>query len=191
MDLFKRNILLSILLVSVALTGCGGGSSKSDDDTGGSNPSPGTTTPKNVAAAANGAMVTSSYSGNESFVIDGDTSTTNFWQGGAEGDEVKITFDKSYAVSHIKLYTNNTSISLMGGVQVKGFRVLLSDDDTNYAEVNIYGFGAGSISCSSSSIGSGAIECELQPNQTARFIKIKVTADFATTELYEVEATGS
>ena len=168
------------------LISCGGGGGGSSAST-----TPAATA-KNVAKATNGSTISSTYSGNESFVTDGDTTTTNFWVGGASGDEVKIAFDKIYAVSEITVYTNNTSFVLTNGgsVTTSGIRVLLSSDDTTYSEVGISLGSKKDLSCFSSSIGSGKIYCSFSSNINARYIKVIVTSDFAATNLYEVQVTG-
>lgn len=186
MDLNK--ILLSgIVLAGLIISGC-------SDSTTSTTTTTGPTTPpanaKNVASAANGATASSNFAGNESFTIDGDTGTTNFWVGGAADDEVKIAFDKSYSVSDITVHTNNTSFSTSGGTTTTGIRVLLSDDDITYSEVAVAFGNNGPISCFSLSAGSGSIACGLDTPRMAQFVKVVMTADFMSTQIYEIEVTG-
>ena len=188
----KNNYLL-LFLVLAFVSGCGSSSSTTSSATDGSNPPPANATPKNVAAASNGATVTSSFSGNESFVIDEDTSTTNFWSGGAEGDSVTVEFDSVYSISEIVIVTNNTgySIANAGTTLVSGIRVEVSTDGVTYDEVAIaFGYNSPPIQCFGTSFGSGRLECTLSPSVSAKYIRVGVTSDFAGTEIYEIEVTG-
>jgi len=47
--------------------------------------------------------------------IDGDTGTSNFWQGGTANDELKLTFDRQRSISEIKIFTNNTNFAVSNG----------------------------------------------------------------------------
>ena len=184
---------LTLLLVVTLVSGCSSSDSTTSSGTGGSNPPPTNSTPKNVAAASNGATVTSSFSGNETFVIDEDTTTSNFWSGAADGDNVKIAFDSVYSIGEIIVRTNNTSYSIAnaGSTLVSGIRVEISTDDVTYNEVALaFGYNLPPVKCAGTSLGSGRIACTLSPSVDAKYIRVGVTADFATTEIYEVEVTG-
>ena len=185
--IFNDNLsLFSFLFIFLFLAGCSGGSS---DNTGNSSAP---AAEKNVAALANGSMVSSTFSGDESFTTDGDITTTSFWSGGANGDEIKVAFDKSYTVSEVTIYTNNTGFVVSGGgaVTTSGVRVQLSTDNIAYDEVAIALGLSAPITCSSSKIGSGKITCTLSTPATASFIKLIVSSDFAVTEIYEIEVLG-
>jgi len=177
-----------LIFTCASVVGCSSDSTSTTSNV----PQAPTATEKNVASATNGASVSSTFAGNETFTIDGDTATTNFWVGGADGDEVNITFDQSYSISEIKLHTNNRSVSISGGAASTGFRVFISNDDVTYSEVAMYISVNAPIACASNILSNtnGTIECGLAINQDAQYIRVSVLPDFATTELYEVEVTG-
>ncbi len=189
----NKKILSALIFTCALIVGC---SSSSTSDTSGntSNPNtpPGSGAEKNVAAASNGATVSSTFAGNETFTTDDDTTTVNFWQGGTESDEVKITFDKSYSISEIKLHTNNRSVSISEGVASTGFQVFISNDDVIYSEVAMYFGVSAAITCFSNILSNtnGTVECVLANNQDVQYIRVRVLSDFDTTELYEIEVTG-
>lgn len=178
----NKSIFTSILLLS--LIGCSSDSTTTTNNTAPTAPA----VTSNVSAASNGSTVTSTFVGNESFTTDEITTNTNFWIGGADGDEVKVAFDQSYSISEITIRTNNTSSSSSAGVVTSGIRVLLSADDVTYNEI---GVSIGSSSCSEQNIGSSRIRCVLSTPTDASFIKVIVTSDFAVTEIYEIETLGS
>ncbi len=181
-----KNMLLTGALLA-GLTACGGDDSPAVAGGGGTT----TVTPINVAVQSNNSSVTSTFVGNETFTTDGDTATTNFWVGGAIDDSVTVSFDKVYALSKLVVYTNNTSASVTGGVVTSGIRLFLSQDGATFNEVNLaLGATAGSISCSGVSFGSGIVSCDLSPSESAQHLRVQVTSDFATTNIYEIEATG-
>ncbi len=187
--MIKKNLLIGLVFACVTLIGCSSSSSSDDTD---DEQTSASSTEKNVAAMTNGATVSSTFLGNESFTIDSNTATTSFWSGGADGDEIKVTFDKSYSISEIKIHTNNRSASISGGTATIGFRVFVSDDDVTYTEVAIYLGVNAPVACSSNILSNtdGTVECVLATSQSARYIRVAVLSDFATTEIYEVDVTG-
>ena len=186
------NNYLFVLFFALFLAACGGGSSGDDSDEGNTSPDNADTTPRNVAAASNGATVSSNYSGNESFTIDEDTSTTNYWSGGASGDYVKVAFDRLYAINEITIWTNSLGFSVVdGGATLKeGISLELSDDDTTYYSVALALGYNGPISCNALLIGNGKITCTLSPALRVTHVKVGVTDNFESTQIYEIEAMG-
>ncbi len=184
---YRSSFLISLILIFISACSS---SESSSDTTNGASVTPAVAL-KNVSAASNGGSATSTFSGNESFTIDGDIAPINFWKGGSSGDEVKVGFDKSYTVSELTIQTNNISISSTSGVTISGIRVFLSADDISYSEVGVSLGSSLPISCSGIIIGSGQISCTLASTFNAAFIKVSVTSDFAVTEIYEIEVMGN
>ncbi len=183
--LFSTSLLLASTLF---IASCSSSSSSPTDSN--NTTSIGSNNPENVALATKGATANSTFSGNESFTIDGDTTTSNFWEGGKNGDEIKITLNKTYTLSKITIYTNNNSFAMSSGVTTAGIRVFLSSDNVNYSEVAL-GFGnSANIGCFAFQAGSGKVSCEFDNTQSAKYIKVAVTSDFASTKIYEIEALG-
>jgi len=159
-----------ILFAGTILTACGGGGGGSND------PQPGPAV-KNVALASNGASVSSTFSGNETFVNDGDTGTANFWQAGAVGDSVTVDFDKTYVINRIEIFSKNlTSIS--------DFELRYSIDGVNFFIIDTIG------DCLNFSLGASGYSCDLEvPGDTvAGRLTILDKADQI--EIYEVEILG-
>lgn len=170
-------LILTVISI-VILTACGG---SDDNNTTGNNSGGSNNTPSNVALATNGSTISSSFAGNETFLTDGDTTTTSSWSPGAQDDFITIEFDAEYSISEITLYTNATNNN--------DTQLQTSTDGVNFDDLNYLG------GCFSLSLGSGRIACGISPDIQVRYIRVVVNTTVTTNtvtdvELYELEATG-
>ncbi len=128
-----------------------------------------------------------------SSTIDGDTTTTSFWAGAKDGDSITVTFNKLYTVSEITIYTNNLIFNSLNGITTSGIRVQISNDNSNYKAVGLVYLGGlkAPITCSSSSFfANKSVRCTLSTPILASSIKLLVTSDFSSTDIYEIEVMG-
>ena len=164
---------LFIMVTASILTACGGGSTTSSST---SPTTPGT--PQNIALSSQGATISSSFAGNESFTIDGDTTNSNFWAAGSNGDSLTIDFKQSYILSNITI--RNTQMN-----SNTEFKVELSSDNINYTEVQL--FSGSQPRCTSLTLGS-VFSCDL--NFAAQYLRLTILMDANNIEIYEIEAMG-
>lgn len=163
------------VLFGFALAGCGGG--------GGGGDSTPPATPKNVALAANGGVASATYdNAGAVYVNDADTAT-NYWSGNIVNDSVIVTFDKTYTISQIRYYTDTYN----DGDTVMQY----STDGVNYTNVSYY-YTASGVFCSArgNDASIGGTNCLLSAPQQAKYVRIVIAANPATTRIYELEVTG-
>ena len=163
------------LMTLVLLSACGGGSSSSTTTT--TSNVPNTSGASNVALASKGAVATSSFSGNESFVIDGDTSTINFWEPGANNDTITIDFSQSYAVSRVQIYSMNMTGS-------NDFTIEFSENGTDFNLLDFFS------DCLNLSFGSSGYSCDLNQLQDARYVRLTILQKADIIDIYEIEVQG-
>lgn len=175
MPLLKTiNRTFILFAIAAFLFACGGGGSSSDDaeevletlledeeeSTG-----------RNVALSSNGATVTSTFSGNETFVIDGDTTTDNFWSAGANDDSVTIDLQQVYDLDEIIIRNDGMTGSSF-------FSVELSNDGTTFREIDIFD------ECSTLRLGS-VFTCSLIDE--ARYVRLTILTTLIDIEIHEIE----
>lgn len=172
----KSLIPVVVVLYGIALTGCSGGGGGGGDST-----PPPVVASKNVALATNGGAASATYdNAGAAYVNDADT-TTNFWSGNIANDSVTVTFDKTYTISQIKYFTNATNST--------NTRMEFSADGVTYTPVSFFS-SAGTWCQNLTMSSSGYITCGLSASQQARYVRIIVVANPATTRIYELEVTG-
>jgi hypothetical protein len=173
--MIRRSIrLISTLVLALAVlqTGCGVGELGSIY----------TGTPINVSLPANGGSAVASGTtpgAAASYLIDGNTSNTNYWAGVVTNDYVTVSFNRSYMVSKFVLYLNATSTS--------DIKIQTSTDGTGFSDVAL-----SESTCSSLSVGSGRIDCTFGTKRPLRAVRIVVinTAAPSTVQLNEMEVSG-
>ena len=168
--------ILIYLALSTLLIACGGSSGGGSSSANNNNNN---STPTNVALSSNGASISSTFAGNESFVNDGDTGTTNFWVAGAAGDSLTIAFDQQYTLSNITIHNDDMNSNTE-------FRLELSSNGVDYNEVLIFS-GATQPGCINLTLGS-IFDCDL--DYAASHLRLTLLDDIANIRIYEIEATG-
>lgn len=174
-----------VLFFSFILASCGGASSSggAPDHTA----NPGGRDPANVALESEGASVSATYDevGAE-YVIDGSTSTSFFWSANITSDSLTIDFGSVFALSEITIYTNDLSFSTSAPSKV----VEISQDASNWLTTSqITG---GDVPCVNSNTGNGRMVCEFGAVQSARYLRLTITAENSPEliQIYEIEAVG-
>ena len=157
-----------------ALSACGGSSSSSSSGDGTTDSTPAT----NVALASAGATVSSTFSGNETFVNDGDTGNTNFWEPGADGDSITIEFDEVYDVEFLEISSMNLNSN-------SEFAIAFSGNGVTFTDIDLV------LDCLSFSIGASGYSCELVTPIEAGFIRLTILMDSANIDIYEIEVFGT
>lgn len=171
---------LKVMVIAsiVALSGCGGSGTPS----GASNSKQVT---HNVVLSSNGASITASYNDvSMGYVVDGDTTTSNFWAGNITGDNVVVDFGQVAKLTDVTIYTNNTSYNSSN----PAIKVELSEDNQSW-KTTMNPYGASDIACSTWSAGSGKLSCAFSGEQNARYMRI--TTNSGSVYIYEAEATGT
>jgi hypothetical protein len=131
----------------------------------------------NIALSGTGATVTSSFSGNETFVIDGDTAMTSYWEPGANGDTLTIDFSRVYSIESVNFHYANMANTTY-------FLYELSVDGSSYTTVQNYS------DCSSFRLSASVYECGLTDAVDARFLRLTILDNAANIDIYEVEVMG-
>ncbi len=168
-SVFHACFVVTAVLVLIA---CG--------DSSGSGGDPGETPAisSNVALAASGATITSSFSGNESFVIDGDTGNTGSWEPGANNDTLTIDFSQSYSIESVKVYhANMTSTSY--------FSLEFSTDGSTFSALN-------NITGCSTRLYLGASEytCVFGQTLDARYFRLTILNNAVAIDVHEIQVMG-
>lgn len=165
----------TVLAMTALLSACGGGGGGSSSD---SYDSPrASTTFTNVALDSEGGSVSSSYSGNESFVIDGDATTVNFWQAGAAGDSITLYLNGVYDVKSITIRSANLT-------STADFRLELSADGISYTTLNLVSV------CLNLSLGAAGYSCEFRETKEAQELRLTILQKPESIEIYEWEVQG-
>lgn len=167
---FRFILLAGLALAEVILLGaCGGETTPSFNSTS-----------TNVALASHGATVTSYMSaGGESYVIDGDTGATNFWQAAAQGDFLTIDFSQAYNIDEVTVVaTDLTSYA--------DFSIWYSMDNSTYLSLN------NQTSCTSASLylSSAGYSCKFNTAHTAQYFKFVIEDNTATPKIHEIQVMG-
>jgi hypothetical protein len=176
---FRRVFLLTISCLFF-LTGCGGSSS---DDT----VFLGEKIDINVALASNASTVSTSYDNQQSKVIDGDTSTSEYWSGNVTNDSVTVNFGRIRYLKEIRIYTNEPIFNAITPNRL----IELSSNGTDWfttAQAN-----GGDISCLSLLPATNKITCTYASRQQARYLRFtttKINLNAGLVNVYEMEAIG-
>lgn len=165
----------TVLAMTALLSACGGGGSGSGSD---SYDSPrASTTFTNVALSSESGSVDSTYSGNESFVIDGDTTTTNFWQAGEAGDSITLYLNGVYDVKSITIRSANLT-------STADFELELSADGISYTTLNLVS------DCLNLSLGAAGYSCDFRETKEAQRLRLTILQKPESIEIYEWEVQG-
>lgn len=181
----STKIIFTTLLTGALflLSACGGSSSDSEESN-----FLGGTTDSNVALASAGAVASANYNGVVAGkVIDGDTSTSEFWSGNVTNDFVSIDFGQTRSIIEIYIYTSDTSFN---SAQPNKLIELSADGNNWFSTAQLSG---GDISCQNFSLNATRIYCRFSARQDVRFFKFTTKAsgnNAALLNVYEMQAIG-
>ena len=163
-----------VAATATLFTACGGGGSSSSSSS--TTPTPVAPIGTNVALASAGGSVTSSFMGNESFVIDGDT-TTNFWSAGAVFDTLTLDFGEVFALESVMMDTVGLTSNTV-------FALATSIDGVTFTEFDNV------LTCSTFRLGASSYECEFTQTIDAQFLRLTILDNVENIEIYEIDVTG-
>lgn len=165
-------IAIAALLVACGGGGGGDGGDKSDDNR---RAAPVST---NVALSSAGGTAISTYSGNETFVNDGDAGTTNFWQAGSAGDSITLYLNGVYDVKTITIRSANLTSNA-------DFKLELSANGTDYVEMDLL------ADCLNFSLGASGYSCDFKQTKEAQELRLTILQKADVISIYEWEVIGS
>lgn len=163
---------IAALLVACGGGGGGDGGDKSDDNR---RAAPVST---NVALSSAGGTAISTYSGNETFVNDGDTGTTNFWQAGSAGDSITLYLNGVYDAKTITIRSSNLTSNA-------DFKLELSANGVDYTEMNLIS------DCLNFSLSAAGYTCDFKQAKEVQELRLTILQKADMIEIYEWEVIGS